>query len=203
MSHEAAVQLVRFAELTPAAWRNGGGTTRVLLVQPGTSGDESFDWRISVANVAADGSFSTFVGVDRTLVMCGGAGMLMLVDGARRLLRRFESMDFPGEAHTSVQLVEGPTVDLNVMTARETTRSTLSICTVAGRTSVRSEPGGTTVLVALEGGLGLQGDQGAAPATVQLQQFDAVRLSGPAAVELSGHGRVARIDLQELARAEG
>ncbi|HEY3634719.1 MAG TPA: HutD family protein, partial [Caldimonas sp.] len=54
--------LVRTADVPAQPWKNGGGVTRELLALP--AGD---DWRVrvSVAEVASDGAFSTFVGVDR------------------------------------------------------------------------------------------------------------------------------------------
>ena len=58
-------RLVRLDEVNPQPWRNGGGMTRELLAWP-----EAERWRarVSVADIAEDGPFSPFPGVDRTLV---------------------------------------------------------------------------------------------------------------------------------------
>ena len=60
-------------------WKNGGGTTAEIAAFPDGAGFNAFDWRISLAEVASDGPFSAFPGIDRTL---------MLVEGARLALDR-------------------------------------------------------------------------------------------------------------------
>ncbi|MBM7325185.1 HutD family protein, partial [Agrobacterium sp. S2] len=47
-------------------WKNGGGVTTEIIVHPAKASMADFDWRISMANVAQDGPFSIFPGVDRT-----------------------------------------------------------------------------------------------------------------------------------------
>ena len=48
---------VRFDDLPPQPWRNGGGVTRALLTWP-----HADDWavRVSVADITRDGPFSAF-----------------------------------------------------------------------------------------------------------------------------------------------
>lgn len=43
--------------------------------------EASFDWRVSVAAVDAEGSFSTFPGIDRLITLVEGKGMVLTVDG--------------------------------------------------------------------------------------------------------------------------
>ena len=60
--------LIPYAGLVAAPWKNGGGcTTEIAIAPPGASLD-AFEWRISLATIAASGPFSAFPGVDRTLV---------------------------------------------------------------------------------------------------------------------------------------
>src|SRR5260221_10136315 len=56
-------------------WKNGGGYTTEIATHPPGSGFASFAWRISVADIEQDSPFSTFNGVDRTLVLLAGGGM--------------------------------------------------------------------------------------------------------------------------------
>ena len=101
-------------------WRNGGGTTTELARHP-SAGDD-FDWRLSVAAVAADGPFSSFDGIDRILVLLAGAGMdLHFVDDhhVERLRPLRDVKAFAGEAAVHATLVDGPTVDLNLMWRRD------------------------------------------------------------------------------------
>jgi environmental stress-induced protein Ves len=55
-------------------WKNGGGQTTEIAVSAGASLAD-FDWRVSIAEINADGPFSAFAGVDRTLVLLSGAGV--------------------------------------------------------------------------------------------------------------------------------
>lgn len=97
-------------------WKNGGGTTREYMVEPG---EESFEWRLSVAEVADSGPFSTFAGVDRLLVLLSGEGMVLHADGEATPLRRLEPHRFPGEQAVHAELVGGPTTDLNLFWRRD------------------------------------------------------------------------------------
>ena len=61
-------------------WRNGGGQTRELLVWP-THLDHPYrqNWqlRISRADIASNGPFSRFDGVERWFVVLSGQGVLL------------------------------------------------------------------------------------------------------------------------------
>lgn len=54
--------LVRVSDVAPQRWRNGGGVTRELLSRPAGN---SWQVRVSVADIDADGPFSPFPGVER------------------------------------------------------------------------------------------------------------------------------------------
>jgi environmental stress-induced protein Ves len=101
--------------LAPTPWKNGGGTTREIACFPDGATVEKFEWRVSVANVNADGAFSKFDGVDRTIVLLSGKGM-WLNDHA--LMQVGHPYAFPGETDVFARLIDGPTVDFNVMVRR-------------------------------------------------------------------------------------
>ncbi len=50
-------------------WKNGGGMTADVAASPPGAGMDGFDWRVSIARVEADGPFSVFPGVDRTMAL--------------------------------------------------------------------------------------------------------------------------------------
>ncbi len=127
----------RFAlgALPPRPWKNGGGTTREIAAAPPGAGVADFDWRVSVAEIASDGPFSAFPGVDRQIVLLEGAGVRLR--GARfdRCLDRpLEPFAFAGEEPVEASLLGGPSRDLNVMTRRGAARAELRV--VAGRGDV-------------------------------------------------------------------
>ena len=130
--------------ITPQPWKNGAGLTREIAFGGASSTD--FDWRISLAEVERDASFSAFPGVDRCIVLLRGAGMqLRSADGAidHALTGPLAPFRFPGEAALDASLVDGPSSDFNVMTRRGVFRSEVSC--VRGATELRG--GDVTLLL--------------------------------------------------------
>ncbi|MFT0630699.1 HutD family protein [Pseudomonas sihuiensis] len=101
-------------------WKNGGGSTVELAISPADAGLEDFAWRISTAQVAVDGAFSSFPGIDRSLAVLAGNGVcLQRADGQRETLLSGGAIAvFGGEEAISAQLLDGPITDLNLMTRR-------------------------------------------------------------------------------------
>jgi uncharacterized protein len=113
------LQIVRFDELAARPWKNGGGATRTIRSAPEGAGLDDFDWRLSIADVASDGPFSAFEGVDRTLAILDGPGMTLSIDGERTRLDSERGMvSFRGEADVVAALRGAPTRDFNAMTRR-------------------------------------------------------------------------------------
>jgi len=86
-------------------------------------------WRLSIADVASDGPFSKFHGIDRWIMVVSGKGMELTIEGlgAKRLDRPFEPLFFPGDAKTDCRLIDGPIRDFNFMIARSFGRGTLHV----------------------------------------------------------------------------
>jgi environmental stress-induced protein Ves len=101
-------------------WKNGGGTTTEVLTLPEGAGIETFEARVSLARVEADGDFSLFPGVDRTLVVTEGAGVsLLTADGGTVDLDPLSTpFAFTGDDPVHATLKRGPIADFNVMTRR-------------------------------------------------------------------------------------
>jgi environmental stress-induced protein Ves len=101
-------------------WKNGGGSTSEIATFPEGAGLDDFHWRLSMARVDADGPFSVFPGVDRTLALVEGNGLVLSV-GVRApvgLRSVYDPLPFPGDDATRCSLIDGPVTDLNVMTRR-------------------------------------------------------------------------------------
>ena len=111
-------QHIALADATPLPWKNGGGTTRELLAWP--PGVADWHWRISVAQVEADGPFSRFDGVQRWFAVLEGEGVeLALGQGPKvltqRLTRQTAVFGFDGAQSVDCKLINGPTQDFNLM----------------------------------------------------------------------------------------
>jgi environmental stress-induced protein Ves len=121
----AHIASVRLADCAPQPWRNGGGITRELLVwtRPGGSPSEpaGSDWsvRVSVADIAHDGPFSSFPGIDRCFAVLEGEGVELDFDTGKKQQRKDDPpLFFAGESPVSCSLLNGPTRDLNLMGRR-------------------------------------------------------------------------------------
>jgi environmental stress-induced protein Ves len=113
--------LIPYASLSAVPWKNGGGSTTEIAIAPPGSGFADFDWRISLATIAESGPFSVFPGVDRTLALVDGPGVVLDIDGARRFTLSEEdpTIEFAGESVILAAPNGGPTTDFNVMTRRD------------------------------------------------------------------------------------
>jgi environmental stress-induced protein Ves len=138
--------LLRAADRTAIPWKNGGGVTRDVLISPAGAMLDAFDWRISIAEIASDGAFSRFPGIDRKLAVLDGK-VALTVDGHAQITLDSHSpvLDFPGEAAVEGHPIGGPSTDLNVMTWRGR-----FVARMARQSTARPKIGAhTTVVVAL------------------------------------------------------
>jgi environmental stress-induced protein Ves len=108
-------EILRATDRPPQPWRNGGGVTWQVASSPRGATVDDFDWRISIAEIAQDGEFSRYPGVERVIAVIDGPGVYLDVDGATHLLEPFAPLRFPGSARTSSRLRGGTTRDLNLM----------------------------------------------------------------------------------------
>ncbi|WP_295533586.1 HutD family protein [uncultured Thioclava sp.] len=111
---------LRRSDLTATPWKNGGGLTWEIAAFPEGAGFDDIVWRLSMAEVASDGAFSEFAGIDRTLTVLSGAGMTLSFaqGGSVTLDASAPPLSFPGEAALNARLTDGPILDFNIMTRR-------------------------------------------------------------------------------------
>lgn len=181
------VSVLRLAEVEPQPWRNGGGVTRELARWP-IDGD--FAWRLSVADVAEDGPFSVFPGVDRILVLLQGDGMTLHFsdDGSTvRLDHPLDRLGFAGERPVGAVLHGGPTQDLNLMWRRDLVSAACAVVPCGTVTDMVGEAGagaGTVLVVVADGEV-------TTPTGEVLGTGDAVVADGGPVPVLTGPGTVA------------
>ncbi|MFB7264769.1 HutD family protein [Streptomyces nojiriensis] len=182
----SGIRILRASDRTATVWKNGGGVTREIAAWPEGAGMDDFGWRVSLAEVAADGPFSAFPGIGRTLTLAEGAGMDLSVAGVRRLVdERFAPQDFPGDEPTDCRLLSGPVVNFNVMYRRGAVEAQTAV--VRGVLALAVPPGGTLLVAALEGPAVLEraGDR------AELLPYDAALLTGPLDCRVRTAGRAA------------
>jgi environmental stress-induced protein Ves len=114
------VKIIRARDCRTTPWKNGGGSTTEIAVAPAGASLDNFDWRVSLAQVASDGPFSDFPGIDRSLAVVKGEGLVLTIGqhAPLTLSRGSEPISFPGDVAASARLTAGEITDLNVMTRR-------------------------------------------------------------------------------------
>jgi environmental stress-induced protein Ves len=108
-------------------WKNGGGETLELLQDPVPGG--GFNWRLSIADVAMPGAFSTFEGVDRQIMLIAGNGMVLSFANEAPpvvISKPLRPHAFKGEWQTDCRLIEGAIQDFNVMVRRDWGRAAVN-----------------------------------------------------------------------------
>jgi uncharacterized protein len=168
------LKIIRASSCRTTPWKNGSGATTEIAAEPPGASLDTFDWRVSVASVAVDGPFSTFPGIERTLAVIGGKGLLLKIGGnaAVSLERGSLPISFNGDVSTSARLTEGEITDLNVMTRRGRFGHQLRRI----QTSMSCDLGGSDIAVVLSfnGSLKLTSGQD----TARLDHADAAILTG-------------------------
>ncbi|MCW2748399.1 MAG: hypothetical protein JWP10_1541 [Nocardioidaceae bacterium] len=129
------------AQVRPAPWRNGAGSTRELALA--TDPDGRMSWRISLASIDWDAPFSLFPEVDRLFVALGS--LRLTVDGVTSLMAWGDERRFAGESSVAVA-VDEPTTALNVMTRRGWGRAEVAL-----RDAVEHAPDDVDVTIVLDG----------------------------------------------------
>lgn len=166
-------------------WKNDGGVTVEIAVFPEDASVDNFDWRISTATVASDGPFSVFTGIDRTLSVLEGDGIILSVEGLdyQELKGKTPPFSFPADSPTSAKLLGSAITDLNVMTRRGRFTHQVSHHQISAETAVSLS--GATVLVFCSKGTVQAGD-------TQLEINDCLRFEhcSNAELQLSGSGTV-------------
>jgi environmental stress-induced protein Ves len=139
--------LIRLSEAPSSLWRNGGGRTRELAAYPE---GQDWTWRISVADVAADGPFSHFDGVQRWFAVLDGTGVRLTVAGREHEMTPESSpLEFDGGVTADCRLLGGATQDLNLMVRRRD--ATASMLRLAGPRRFATGAAGFVALYCVNG----------------------------------------------------
>jgi environmental stress-induced protein Ves len=148
------MQVLRADTYRSMPWKNGGGLTTEIVVSPAGAGLDDFDWRLSMAKVESGGPFSSFAGIDRTLSVLEGEGISLSIEGKApaKLVRASPPLPFPADVSTDAELIDGPVVDLNVMSRRGRCGHSVERIELFGAMNI--DPRARTVLLfSLQGGV--------------------------------------------------
>jgi hypothetical protein len=112
LPEKPAMRLIRPDAFLTQPWKNGGGVTHEIA-----RADEhgALLWRLSIAEVAADGPFSAFPGLARILTVIEGAGLHLYTPEGRLDALPFVPVAFPGGLAVDSRLIGGPVRDFNLI----------------------------------------------------------------------------------------
>ena len=167
----SAVKVWRATDYVRMPWKNGGGSTEEITRDAG-SGLDGFGWRLSIADIAESGGFSTFAGYQRVITVIQGAGMVLTVDGEeQRGLLPLQPFAFKGDSQVACRLITGPIRDFNLIYSPEryharlqwidgqqrffTTAQTVLVFSVADEVKVLGEKLGHHDCLQVDGSTGL------------------------------------------------
>lgn len=150
-------RIIRAADCRRMPWKNGGGETTEIAVSPAGAGLDDFDWRVSMARVETSGPFSSFAGIDRTLAILEGQGMVLEIDGREPVTLTVGAapLSFPADVPTFAELTAGPITDLNVMSRRGHLTHSVSRLDVAGPMALAASAA-TVLLLCVSGNVRVQ-----------------------------------------------
>ena len=209
------MEIIRFADIHPEPWRNGGGVTRELASHPkaASAQDGAWDWRVSIADVSKAGDFSVFPGMERVITIIEGELLLLTVDGSEHPLEKYRPFRFSGEAASGATLPTGNIRDLNVIARVGAFKGYTSIVEISKKRAHPVFEGQLAVLLegkatvapgaAVEEPAVEEESDGDSPATsavepVELSRYDAVVGSDTRSPEISGRGFIAVISIDHV-----
>ncbi|RVD08409.1 HutD family protein [Mesorhizobium sp. M2A.F.Ca.ET.029.05.1.1] len=192
------MRILRAADYRVMPWKNGGGTTTEIAVSPDGAGLDDFDWRVSMARVETSGPFSSFAGIDRTLSVLEGEGIVLDIAGRAPALLTADSapLAFAGDVPTSAALISGPITDLNVMPRRGRMAHGVERMPLSGEIRISPRADKTLVLAANAGFRLLTED---APSLGPLDTLILDRHSPELRLQPQGQGLLFMIALDRLA----
>jgi len=152
--------ILRESSFLAVPWKNGGGVTREILRVPPEP--TAFDWRLSLASIDTPGPFSSFEGYHRRLVLLRGPGVELDFGqhGRTKLTLPGQMVSFDGAWETSCTLLDGPSTDLNLIVAKERTRSAGRTLQLVGAELVQTADWPETLVCCISGAIRLTNTAG-------------------------------------------
>ena len=106
------MKIITPSQFTSTRWKNGAGTTREITRQIGPKG---YCWRLSIAKVIRDETFSTFPGMSRILTVIEGNGMALHANEQTQDAAHNTPVSFAGAIPVAGRLYDGPVQNFNVI----------------------------------------------------------------------------------------
>jgi uncharacterized protein len=106
------MRVIRPDAFVTMPWKNGGGITHEIARE---MEGERILWRLSMAEVASDGPFSSFPGLTRILTVIRGAGLVLRTPEGVITAEPMHPVRFSGDLPVECTRIAGDVTDLNVI----------------------------------------------------------------------------------------
>ena len=183
------MRILRWGELKAVPWKNGQGITREIIKEPNT---ENFFWRLSIAEVAGDGPFSRFDGMQRILTVVAGKGMELIGLNGKLQAELGVPVEFDGSLEIESRLKDGPLRDLNLIFDPQLYSGQVSLIAGEDGCSLRCEDRQVLALHCMKGPVELDGSR-------QLHEGDtAILEQGSCAARIGATSQVLLVKIERL-----
>jgi environmental stress-induced protein Ves len=121
-------RLLSPADYRRVPWRTGTGRTTEIASHPQGAAPDAFDWRVGIGEVIKDGPLPQFPGIERTIIVIGGAGLRLDGGGHPALLvARHEPYTLSGGESVLCTLIEGPVREFELLLRRGRCRGSVIV----------------------------------------------------------------------------
>ena len=144
------MQRLSVQDYTSMPWKNGGGVTREVAK---SSDNQGLIWRLSLADVIQEGTFSTFPKLSRILTVTQGGGMRLIDRDTNEvfLASLHTPIAFSGDQPITSELIDGAIQDFNVIYDQTKTTADVRIIDGPNRTYIEPSEGQTLAVYSLLG----------------------------------------------------
>lgn len=172
------LRIIPQSQFKEGRWRNGQGVSWEIASHKEV-GAADFSWRFAKARIDNDVPFSIYPGMDRIFMMLEGGGMDLEFEGGKVLQvhEKFVLHEFSCDVPLVCKLRGGPSMDLNLFTARGEWRAECEVVVLDGTLQFNFQ-NQITIIYALEGRCTVAGHA--------LAVGDAVFIEGKARMECGG-----------------
>ena len=142
------MKLIRHADYQTMPWKNGLGTTREICSKRLGS---RMAWRLSLAQVDADGAFSEFAGMERILTVVQGQGMRLVSPDQEYQARPFQPVAFSGGTQITGYCDSTPIENFNLIFDPALIDAQVRIADCSGPVDLAGRSVATTIIHVLQG----------------------------------------------------
>lgn len=128
------IQILRSSERVTTPWKNGGGTTTEIAIEPSNASlaENNFLWRLSSAELKNAGSFSLFPSYNRYLTLIEGKECILHINEKEEFacLHKGEIFHFSGDSRVVCELPAGHCKDVGLIYQKDKVNAGMNLISI-------------------------------------------------------------------------